>query len=662
MHVFRPHVVHEPTAKELLLQLATLLSSQAPTEIEPVREDAFSAIEGSDLDEAIALHLRIAVSALCDLRSHDWEIQVTDDDVLVGHPDRAGLNPKAHKKHVRDSLLLQRNAQLAEPATRKFIAGMERQAKHHTAFRSVFSLMRDGSELADSLDRARAFPCGPERMEALREVVDPYLQVVERGTACEHTGLDLQDIWRYFRHTWVTPYRSVPGRQISFLVRDRAVANHPVIGIGSLASSVIQQKERDRWIGWHPDVFFDAIKAENYRGWSRWVLNRLADLLGEIYVDDFLKDGSLSTADLHAPTQSLVDSLQQEAREARDRHRLYRQEKEHKRAGNLFEVDWRVQAETHLFRAKRARRLAQLLRARHDLINAGLTKASSKRLERVVDTPAGRRAVRTILRYVKAAHVGVDMMDISVCGAVAPYRPILGGKLVSLLLTSPTVVEAYRKRYSHASSIIASSMAGRAVSRPPRLVLLMTTSLYTVAAAQYNRLKVRPHDHGGEGTLQYQHLAHTAGFGSYHFSQPTIDAMEILLARSGRGREVNSIFGEGVNPKLRKVRSALETISLPSDQLLKHGSKRIVYAVPLASNFRDVLSERARRPNYILNQDGDGTRDLVEFWYRRWLSNRIDRDEVLERVANHTTAYPVSHGARVPLPPPEGEDGGPHFE
>jgi hypothetical protein len=64
---------------------------------------------------------------------------------------------------------------------------------------------------------------------------------VTPDAVCSETGQRLNDIWRYFRHTWVNIYRSVPGRNLMILVRDRAVPGHPVIGIAALASSVIQQ-------------------------------------------------------------------------------------------------------------------------------------------------------------------------------------------------------------------------------------------------------------------------------------------------------------------------------------------------------------------------------------------------------------------------------------
>ena len=45
------------------------------------------------------------------------------------------------------------------------------------------------------------------------------------------------------------------------------------------------------------------------------------------------------------------------------------------------------------------------------------------------------------------------------------------------------------------------------------------------------------------------------------------------------GQRVNSIFGEGVNPKLRKVRDGIDLLGWPSEVLLQHGRHRIVYGV-----------------------------------------------------------------------------------
>ena len=76
---------------------------------------------------------------------------------------------------------------------------------------SILSLVRDGQELSKkisetlSLDEIKIYP----------DIIDPYIQAVG-DTAdkkiCEHTGLKLTDIYRYFRYTWITPSNSIPGR------------------------------------------------------------------------------------------------------------------------------------------------------------------------------------------------------------------------------------------------------------------------------------------------------------------------------------------------------------------------------------------------------------------------------------------------------------------
>jgi hypothetical protein len=201
--------------------------------------------------------------------------------------------------------------------------------------------------------------------------------------------------------------------------------------------------------------------------------------------------------------------------------------------------------------------------------------------------------------------------------------------------------------------VIASSMKGAKVCRLPKLVLLCTTSLYGNGSSQYNRIRVPAELLGGKPSdrLSYDELGTSEGFGSFHFSTESVRITDALLGRSKQGRKVNSIFGEGVNPLMRKMREALEVVGLPSDVLLRHGNKRIVYGVPLARNFGSVLMGLDRNAQYVIPQTNPrkGTRLLVEFWARRWLSRRIEDGSVLEQVASHTLAYPVRHGAQVHL-------------
>ena len=101
--------------------------------------------------------------------------------------------------------------------------------------------------------------------------------------------------------------------------------------------------------------------------------------------------------------------------------------------------------ETYLFRAKRARVLAGLLKAKQNLLDAGFKSPTRRCLSTALKTSAGRHAIEVVLKHIKAMHVGIDMLDITVCGAIPPYNGILGGKLVAMLLTSPRGRTGLRK-------------------------------------------------------------------------------------------------------------------------------------------------------------------------------------------------------------------------
>lgn len=602
--------------------------------------------------------LRFACSAIVDVVAQGWELEVSRSGAQLKPPHFEGATPDEIKRRIREGHLLERDAQLRQPSVREFIKAMEQQRLGpRKSWTSITSLMRDGRELALKLNAATREESESEKLKKLRACVSPYVQVVEPGVACEFTGLKLTDIWRYFRHTWVSTYKSLPGRSMLLLIRDAAAPNHPVIGIAALGSSMAQQTQRDKWIGWDSEVFANSVAAKPTAKLCRWVHESIKRLLESIYVQDLLRDGIVERRELQKPTPTTIDRLLREHIRSVKQHRRFPGAADHKSSTNgngNGKVDWKNQANTPLFRSKRTKTLALLLGVRASLQKAGLKDASKTSLKAAMATPTGKHAIRQLVRLVKSEHVGVNMMDIIICGAIPPYNILLGGKLVCLILTSPEVICAYRTKYSKQASIIASSMKGRAVVRTPNLVLLCTTSLYGVGSSQYNRIRVSLAELGvrEDGKIEYCELGVSKGYGSYHFSQASIDYLETLLGRAGGGRKVNSIFGEGVNPLMRKLRDGLVEVGLPSDDLLKHGNSRVVYGVPLASNFREVLLGLDTAPKYFLplRKVSEQTKQLAEFWRKRWLARRITRDGIIEEVTKHTLCYPIVHGARVILP------------
>jgi hypothetical protein len=595
--------------------------------------------------------LTAAGLVLADLVAQRWRFRVRGAAIEVQPQAQIDRDPLAEKARVRQQELIKRDEQLRQPPVREFVQYMERRRVHGGRFVSIFSLMRDGRELANRLHAARAGGPGA----SLDGVIAPYLQVVAPAERCEFTGLQLQDVWRYFRHTWTNQYTSVPGRSMMFLVRDAAAENHPVIGIAALSSPIVQIRERDEWIGWQPSTFLANARELPSARIARWLNNFIDHAIREIYVADLVAEELVSAKTLRSPTPEIVANLLKESEVERKRHHRFMQSVDYKRGRQIEESDWEARARTHLFKSKRALALAGLLEARMVARRHFGRRPSAAGLDALLEDPAGLRVATRMVRRAKAERVGIAMADISVCGAVQPYNAILGGKLVSMLMASPEVVDAYRRRYAGASSEIASSIAGRAISRPPHLVFLGTTSLYGGGSSQYNRIRIPCERLGGPpgAEIEFKRLGMSESFGTSHYSEETVEALVDLVQKERGGQRVNSIFGEGVSPKLRKVREGLELLGASAEQLLRHGRQRIVYGVTLIENTRDFLLGIDARPRYLFDRalKDAGTRAIAAWWEERWLRQRIISDEVLAQVSAHTPVHPIRHGARVPLPP-----------
>lgn len=614
---------------------------------------------------------KVAISLVADLMNQGWLIRCEEETIYLCQP-RASQSREEEQERIRRALAVARDEQLESQAVREFLADMEkpRPRGQCTKAHSIFSLMRDGEELALSLKNAAHSDDEKRGEDVVRRCIKPYLQFVKAKECCPHTGLKLTDIWRYFRYTWLTPSRSTPGRSMMILVRDAAAPNHAVIGIAALSSSIVQQGERDSWIGWERASLLKQLCKSPQLKDAFWLLQSLEEAICDIFWDDFKSEGVLSPEEREEPNEVVVKRLKELSIKERQLHQQRALTTQYR--PQQGKEDWETLVGSPLYRSKRADALGKLLHIRAvfnrvGFTNEGLETGGTEVFINALDSGAFREVVGRLVRHVKSRRVGINMMDISVAGAIAPYNALLGGKMVSMLLTSPEVQKAYYERYHEASSVIASAMKGQPVTREPHLVLLCTTGLFSHGSSQYNRIKIRVADVAEAApddreTYGYHQLQHSTTYGTFHFSDATLQEMQIYLEQHFEGSEVHGIFGEGVNPKMRKIREALDLLGFPDDQLLQSGSPRSLYVVPLARNFRRILLGQESRPDYFFPHEANepvskATQHLVELWRTRWLFKRAKLSEVQKDVERHSLKYPASHGATVKRAPlTEGQD------
>ncbi|MBI4664260.1 MAG: DUF4338 domain-containing protein [Verrucomicrobia bacterium] len=568
---------------------------------------------------------------------------------------------RAAKDDIRRELAPALAAQFADPLVRSFIRDLE-EPRRGSRRKNIRTLIADGAEVYARLQAAlHAAPA--DRPAALAHAIQPYLQLVPGDTEPtvldEFTGISLGDLWRYFRYTWSIPQTPIPGRQMFYLVRDRAHPAHAVIGIAALSNSPLVSPPRDKAVGWHPDMYakrFRAAAAIENRDELRRLFEHLEKLVTAA-LDEINPQGLARSEELAAPTEGLIARLQRRAEEfASRREEALREVADAASAGvplalqetelndyavppvstDLLELEGKpapkdspeTLARRLLVAKKRAFELARLCRARLNLSTYGARLLDPATTADVLASDDFCVAMNTALTAAKSNRVGTNILEITTCGAVPPYNHLLGGKLVALLLLSPEVADDYRRRYGDRPAIISSQLKNAERTKDCTLAWLNTTSLYAVGSSQYERLRLPAGTITPEQPeLRYSHIGDTEGYGTVQFSEETIEALQAALEERHQFRNVNSIFGEGFSPKFRKLRDGMLALGFNATVLMRHDQPRRMYGVPMWPDADAFLrGEPSVQPTYIRTprRFRDATERIAQFWRRRWLASRLN--------------------------------------
>lgn len=498
------------------LALARTLG-QAPLEDEPqrkrlLRDELHWSNTWPGLDNTKRLAYRAVVHLLVDLHRMGWQVREAGYGVeLVAQPVRLhGLTPaevQAQKAQTRAMFRPAVAAQLGHEKVRQFVRRME-QPESRSGKRPVTLLIADGAELharlhADSPSPSQAYPA-----EAL--AVRPYLQLASSDATDPWTGHRLREVWRYFRYTWSIPQTTTPCRQLLYLVRDADHPCHAIMGLIGLNNSALQMGAlRERDLGWNRDVLIESLQAaaaagdaDRLRDEYAWMEARIGEALADVATDGLITDDEQA-----APTPAVITRLRHAARDFDQRRdATLRQIEQGKVAEDLAPgvtghppVDDAVlnlepkpasnptmqQARRFLVARKRAALLVELLQARLTLTSNRDDLTSPDALPKAIIREPVVIALQTVLDTLKSRYAGINILEVSTCGAIPPYNHLLGGKLAALLLFSPEIADDYRRIYGGAS-IIASQLKNTEVRRDPTLVYL-ATSLYAEGSSQFGR-------------------------------------------------------------------------------------------------------------------------------------------------------------------------------
>ena len=587
---------------------------------------AYAGEKASDTENAEFLfHPKVQAVAkvLADLIDQQWNFEISENGLWL---KRATLDEKV----IREQLLARRNASLAVPSVSRFLDECESPSKL-SAKKSIRLLIHDGSNLASQIQNVV-----DENIE-LEKVIRPIIQPVISGEKDKFTGQYLTDIWRYCRLTWSLEYHSIPGRQMPYLIRNGAQPGQPIMGIGSLASPVLQHALRDNWIGWSYDAIATSVATGRLK--VEDLIAQIDDALEFALSNLYLEDLEVNSEILQNPTFQDIYTLETIASDAQNtRLKILKSEEAEKyrkkvTPSKMTDAEILSHSQSPLFRAKRAARLAKILETRRQLQKIHALPSKFQQNKALMTSKEGRSAIGFTIGEIRTIGTSSRVADLNVCGAIPPYNHLLGGKLVALSVFSDEIQKAYRDRYRSAESEIATFMAGRRIFRPTNLEVITTTSLYGEALSQYHGIRLKTSRHRElVHDCEWKRLGLTDGEGTFQFSDDTNEALKHFQEDKIGYRQVNNVFGEGTSPKMRNLRTALGSLGYDADELMKHNQKRLFLAAELGTDSRQrlkntKLKNATKRSKF---------RQICKAWMDHWVRKRITNPDIADRIRSES--------------------------
>jgi len=197
------------------------------------------------------------------------------------------------------------------------------------------------------------------------------------------------------------------------------------------------------------------------------------------------------------------------------------------------------------------------------------------------------------------------VMSAYAVGSVPPYSHILGGKLVTALLSSHQVSEAFKSKYLGRNSEYA-----QLTGKPPKfsdgiLALIMITSAFG-RSSLYNRVQL-------PGLVSLEKIGATKGWGHFQIEGDVFRDMRRLLKIENHPYAKGYEYGNGANWRMRLIRQALSSLEVDQD-LLRHRIYREVYGMPMGTNWRNFLLGKADQLEVTLPEANVISKAAKERW------------------------------------------------
>lgn len=573
----------------------------------------------------------ISVLLLAHLAKLQWKVEVIRNEIYIVSPkDFINLKGKMeYKRELQEMFKVGKFEELSEKAVYNFINSLEFPQIHNNKKVSIFSIIADGQDLHQKLKKIKKIEDTEKKISAIKEVIQPEIEFPNTKDNCEVTGISTHNIWKYFRYSWNLPQKSIPARTLHFMIRNKAMSNKPIMGIGSLTNAVLNLTERDKRIGLSARGNLERISQSKsyYELFKKNSTKVLEKAFQNTRSDDFNLEEQKNDEDRISLMKFHINNLQEiRNNELKGKH----QDVENITKRNVPKsedgsFDWSKRSEQALFKLKRATKIYEILLSKKFLIenNYDQIKNNIFTESKEIRNKSLYSAVYVVNNLIKSSVLSENIFDLNVCGGIQPFSSLLTGKLVALSVFSSEIRNELSSRYKDMESEIASATAGKPFIRKINPLGFTTTSLYETGSSQYNRLYFE----NSKIKYKWEEIGMSEGVSNVYFSSKISSLLTTYLKNFKGYTRSNAIFGEGAGASLRKINEAMRLMGLDSSIFLNHKSKRIIYTAMMSDDLDFSLNSN-NQIKYNCNFE-----EIVDFWIRRYLLMRVDNNEVLKNIS-----------------------------
>jgi hypothetical protein len=196
-----------------------------------------------------------------------------------------------------------------------------------------------------------------------------------------------------------------------------------------------------------------------------------------------------------------------------------------------------------------------------------------------------QKDIYAIVRLLRDLAIPRLHLELTICGGLPPFSPLLAGKLAIAFIADPRIVDICKSPIGDILRSVFDPQQLTALLPENGAVLISTKGLFAEHSAQYTRATVPSLEPGRP--IGLRKIGLTSGVTASLMSRRSYQLAQVYLKATKVSGSISDEFGSGGSKRQRRIEAVVRHLGMP-DGLIYPRLRRPIYAVSLVDNLADV--------------------------------------------------------------------------